>query len=170
MATETSEVSRSSEDPLLDPPSTPNTDRISDIADDCAWWRGWPQATLGGALQTLSRLCNSSAEEAMWLLPPRRRAWFWWAGWPPRQMEQSLHPDLVISGDFYPSMLSGPVRGSFYVPAPLILPTTSCCCCSVTKSCPTLCNPMDYSPPGSPVLYHRLDFAQIHVHWVSDAI
>ena len=22
-------------------------------------------------------------------------------------------------------------------------------CCLVTKSCPTLCNPMDYSPPGS---------------------
>ena len=24
-----------------------------------------------------------------------------------------------------------------------------CCCCLVTKSCPTLCNPMDCSPPGS---------------------
>ena len=24
-------------------------------------------------------------------------------------------------------------------------------CCSVTQSCPTLCNPMDCSPPGSPV-------------------
>ena len=23
--------------------------------------------------------------------------------------------------------------------------------CSVTKSCPTLCNPMDYNPPGSSV-------------------
>ena len=27
----------------------------------------------------------------------------------------------------------------------------SCCCGSVTKSCPTLCNPMDCSPPGSSV-------------------
>ena len=26
-----------------------------------------------------------------------------------------------------------------------------CCVCSVTKSCLTLCNPMDYSPPGSSV-------------------
>ena len=25
------------------------------------------------------------------------------------------------------------------------------CCCSVTKSCPTLCDPMDGSQPGSPV-------------------
>ena len=24
-----------------------------------------------------------------------------------------------------------------------------CCCCSVTKSCLTLCDPIDYSPPGS---------------------
>ena len=130
----------------------------------------WVQGTLGGALQILSRLCNNSAKQATWLLPPRCRAWFWWAGWPPRQMEQSLHPDLVTSGNFYPSMLSGPVQGSFYVPPPLILPTTCCCCCSVTKSCPTLCNPMDYSTPGSPVLHHLLDFAQIHVNWVSDAI
>ena len=27
------------------------------------------------------------------------------------------------------------------------------CCCSVTKSCPTLCNPMDCSMPGFPVLH-----------------
>ena len=26
-----------------------------------------------------------------------------------------------------------------------------CCCCLITKSCLTLCNPMDYSPPGSSV-------------------
>ena len=25
------------------------------------------------------------------------------------------------------------------------------CCCSVTKLCPTLCIPMDYSPPSSSV-------------------
>ena len=27
-------------------------------------------------------------------------------------------------------------------------------CSSVAKSCPTLCNPVDYSTPGFPVLYH----------------
>ena len=26
----------------------------------------------------------------------------------------------------------------------------NCCCCSVTKSCPTLCHPMDCSSPGLP--------------------
>ena len=43
-------------------------------------------------------------------------------------------------------------------------------CCSVTQSCPTLCNPMDYSMPGFPVLQYLPEFAQTHVHWVSDAI
>ena len=45
-----------------------------------------------------------------------------------------------------------------------------CCCFSVTKSCPTLCNPMDCSMPGFPVLYYLPDFALIHVHWISDAV
>ena len=40
----------------------------------------------------------------------------------------------------------------------------------VTKSCPTLCNPMDCSIPGFPVLHCLLEFAETHVHWVSDAI
>ena len=39
------------------------------------------------------------------------------------------------------------------------------CCCSVTKSCPTLCEPMDCSIPGFPVLHYLLEFAQIHIHW-----
>ena len=42
--------------------------------------------------------------------------------------------------------------------------------CSVAKSCPTLCDPMDCSMPDFPVLHYFLEFAQIHVHWVSDAI
>ena len=29
---------------------------------------------------------------------------------------------------------------------------------------------MDYSMPGSPILHYLPEFAQIHVHWVSDAI
>ena len=40
----------------------------------------------------------------------------------------------------------------------------------VTKSCPALCDPMDCSTPGFPVLHHLPELAQIHVHWVGDAI
>ena len=36
-------------------------------------------------------------------------------------------------------------------------------CCSVTQSCPTLCNPMDCSTPGFPVLHHLPRLAQTHV-------
>ena len=44
------------------------------------------------------------------------------------------------------------------------------CSCSVAKLCPTLCDPMDYSTPGFPVSRHLLEFAQVHVHWIGDAI
>ena len=44
------------------------------------------------------------------------------------------------------------------------------CCCSVTKLCLTLCNSIDYSVPGFPVVHYLLEFAQTHVHWVGDAI
>ena len=43
-------------------------------------------------------------------------------------------------------------------------------CCPVVKSCPTLCDPMDCSTPVFPVLHYLLEFAQTHVHQVSDAI
>ena len=46
----------------------------------------------------------------------------------------------------------------------------SCCFCSVAQSCLTLCNPMDCSTPGFPVLHHIPELAQTHVHGVSDAI
>ena len=43
-------------------------------------------------------------------------------------------------------------------------------CCSVAQSCWTLWNPMNCSTPGFPVLHHLPGFAQIHIHWVGDAI
>ena len=41
---------------------------------------------------------------------------------------------------------------------------------SVTQSCPTLCNPMDWSIPGFPVHHQLPELVQTHVHWVGDAI
>ena len=40
----------------------------------------------------------------------------------------------------------------------------------VVQSCPALSNPMDCSTPGFPVLLYLLEFAQTHVHWISDTI
>ena len=44
------------------------------------------------------------------------------------------------------------------------------CCCSVAKWCPTLCDPMDCSTPGLPVLHYLPQFSQTRVHRVSDTI
>ena len=41
---------------------------------------------------------------------------------------------------------------------------------SVAQLCPTICDPMDYIRPGLPVHHQLPEFAQTHVHWVSDAI
>ena len=48
--------------------------------------------------------------------------------------------------------------------------TRTDCCCSVAKLYPTLCSPMDSSTPGLPVPHHLPEFAQVHVHWIDDAI
>ena len=44
------------------------------------------------------------------------------------------------------------------------------CCCSVAQLCLTLCDPMDCSTPDFPVFHHLTEFAQTHIHSVSDAI
>ena len=41
---------------------------------------------------------------------------------------------------------------------------------SVTQSCLTLCDPMDYSLPSFPVHHQLSELAPTHVHWLSDAI
>ena len=38
------------------------------------------------------------------------------------------------------------------------------------SSCPTICDPMDYSMPDLPVHHQLPEFTQTHVHWVGDAI
>ena len=46
---------------------------------------------------------------------------------------------------------------------------TITCCCSVMQSCLTLCDPMNCTP-GLPVPHHLPEFAQVHIHWIGDAI
>ena len=53
--------------------------------------------------------------------------------------------------------------------SPLIFGSNDCCC-SVSKSCPTLCDPMGCSTPGFLVLHHLPEFDQTNIHWVGDAI
>ena len=51
-----------------------------------------------------------------------------------------------------------------------LIPNTDLFVSSVTQSCPTLCNPMDCSTPGLPVLHQLLELTQTHVHSVSGVI
>ena len=46
----------------------------------------------------------------------------------------------------------------------------SVCCCSVPKSYLTLCDPVDRRTPGFSVPHYLLEFAQILIHQVGDAI
>ena len=47
---------------------------------------------------------------------------------------------------------------------------SDCCCYSFAKSYLPLCDPMDCSTPGFPVLHHLPELAQTYVHRVGDAI
>ena len=53
---------------------------------------------------------------------------------------------------------------------PALLWTNGSCCCSVTKSCLSICNPMDCSMPCSSVFHYILEFVQTHVRLVGDTI
>ena len=45
-----------------------------------------------------------------------------------------------------------------------------CCCCSASRSYPAVCDPMDCSTPGFPILHCLPELAQTYVHRVGDAI
>ena len=40
------------------------------------------------------------------------------------------------------------------------------CCCSVAKSCPTLCDPIEHSMPGFPVLHYLPEFLKTRINSV----
>ena len=65
------------------------------------------------------------------------------------------------------SIVDLPYCISFRYTAPVYV---CCCCYSVAKSRLTLCDPMDCSTPGLPVPHSLPEFAQVHVHWIGDAI
>ena len=55
-------------------------------------------------------------------------------------------------------------------PQPLQNLVSSFFCCSAAQSCPTLCDPMDCSMPGVPILHYLPQFAQTYVPCADDAI
>jgi len=83
-----------------------------------------------------------------------------------------IHPNVTII-TLNVSALQVPVKRQRLPEWIKRLDPTVCCpqethfkfCCSVAKSCPTLCDPMNCSTPASPVLHYHT-----HIHWVCDAI
>ena len=66
-----------------------------------------------------------------------------------------------------------PHQRNFRVPhasLTLVIMEGWCCYCLVTKSCLTPSDLIECSMPGSSVLHYLPELAQIHDHWVSDAI
>ena len=75
-----------------------------------------------------------------------------------------LELGLFLPADF-PKYCSFPILIS-----PIKLEGPDDCCCSVTKSCPTLYDPMVCSMPGLPIPHHLPKFAQVHGHRIGDAV
>ena len=81
----------------------------------------------------------------------------------------------LMAGGFFTSRATGEALDGFSVlltdaDSGVRLLELACCCFLVTTLCPTVCDPMHCSTPGSFVLHHLPEFVQIHVHWFDDTI
>ena len=89
-----------------------------------------------------------------------------------RQENWSLKTLILCSGVI--QMVNGRASKPAKQPSPSHLPSRAfflhhtSICCSVTHSCPTLCDPMDCSMPGFPVLHHLPELAQTDIRRVGD--
>ena len=97
----------------------------------------------------LRRVCRPCTEMPDWAIPPSQ-------------------PSLPVPGERADSQRRnhlGKIRpGKPCLPAPQGLVCEALDgCCPVTKSCPTLCDLINCSPPGSSFLGYLQEFAQIHV-------
>ena len=99
-----------------------------------------------------------------------------------------IHPFILLNQSIYPfshPSIHTPFHASIYISLhllfthsstkPSVYPYTQTpffgyCCCSVTKLCLTLCDPVNCCMPDFRALHCLPEFAQTHIHWVSDAI
>ena len=79
-----------------------------------------------------------------------------------------LDPGIKSTSFVSPALLADSL--SFEPPGKPFLVCMASLLSFVSQSCLTLCNPMDCSTPGFPVLHYLPELAQTPVHRVSDAI
>ena len=80
---------------------------------------------------------------------------------------EKREPLCTVGGDVMMQTIWSTVR-SFFRKLKIELPSVQFS--SVAQSCPTLCDPMNWSMPGLPVYHQLLEFTETHIHRVSDAI
>ena len=81
----------------------------------------------------------------------------------PNLTSKSLHLNFYLWMVFVLTVSEEYVLNPFY--HSLIVPFNS-----VAQLYLNLCDPMECSTPGLPVLHHLAEFAQTHVHWISNVI
>ena len=125
---------------------------------------GPAEAVLGGAvsLAFISRGHQNTSRGGMSLLPACEHP----AG--PQPCLLLLFPSLLVpsvalwhQSTYIESLTHSETVGARATPT--LTYRKKRCCCSVAESCLTLCNPMDCSMPGSPVLHYLPESAQIHL-------
>ena len=105
-----------------------------------------------------------------------RRVWPWSTQWSRRRAKRVLSREHIgHSKHPFPTTQEKTTHGrhrmiNVEIRLPIFSAVEDHYCFSVAKSFPTLCNPMNYSMPGFPVLHFLLEFSQTHVHCISDAI
>ena len=80
--------------------------------------------------------------------------WRWWASWDSNEVNLKS-PFLIF---LLSQVCIKPVALTYGC-------TLESPCCLIAKSCLTLCDPMDCSRPGSPVLHYLLEFARPLSRW-----
>ena len=108
----------------------------------------------------------------LWLEPRRNGVYgTWWAFWPSEDLEWRLHLWQHLIWLSFTGLISmyqpgkkmhHPQQDSIYYPS--FFPLHECMAAKSLQSCPTLCDPMDCSPPGSSV--HGILQARI-LEWVA---
>ena len=145
-------------------------------------WNSFGSLSWAGGFFTTSATCLSKAQKKVW-------GFINWTTWIISSTRSSLTPSthaccLSFPTPFKQVQLS--LCSHWHVPLDMCFNLNisfitdesdrqecglgSFCCCSVAQSCVTLCNPMDCSTSGLPVPHYLPEFAQVHIHWIPDAI